>query len=209
MDWFDLLAVQGTLKSLLHYHSSKALILLCSAFFMVQFSHLYVTTGKPIALTRLTFVGKLISQLFNTLSRFVIAFLPRSKHLLISWLKSPSAVILEPKKITVSSSGGEALFASLQTLGAERGFAVTPFSPSHRTPFQGSGTSWKSQPFSGAPSLTVFVSHSLPHLSNVIRPCTMADCPPDGLLGLQPCRPVWTPLLTQFVESHLSFCISL
>ena len=96
---FDLLAVQGTLKSLLQHHSSKAGILQCSAFFMVQLSHPYMTTGNTIALTRWTFVGKLMSLLFNMLSRLVIAFLPRSKHLLISWLQSPSAVILEPKKI--------------------------------------------------------------------------------------------------------------
>ena len=95
IDWFDLLAVQGTLKSLLQHHSSKASILWCSAFFMVQLSHPYMTTGKTIALTIWTFVGKV---LFNMLSRFVIAFLPRSKHLLISWLQSLSAVILEPKK---------------------------------------------------------------------------------------------------------------
>ena len=98
-DWFDLLAVQGTLKSLLQHHSSKASILGCSAFFMVQFSHPYMTTGKTIALTRRTFVGKVMSLLFNMLSRLVIAFLPRSKRLLISWLQSSSAVILEPKKI--------------------------------------------------------------------------------------------------------------
>src|SRR5574340_3954 len=99
MDWLDLLAVQGTLKSLLHHHSSKASILLCSAFFTVQLSHPYMTTGKTIALTRWTFVDKVMSLLFNMLSRLVITFLPRSKHLLISWLQSPSAVILEPKKI--------------------------------------------------------------------------------------------------------------
>ena len=99
IDWFDLLAIQGTLKSLLHHHSSKASILWCSVFFMVQFSHPYMTTGKTISLTRWTFVGKVMSLLFNTLSRFVIAFLPRSKCLFISWLKSPSAVILEPPKI--------------------------------------------------------------------------------------------------------------
>src|SRR5574337_344209 len=99
MDWVDLLAVQGTLKSLLQHHSSKASILQHSAFFTVQISHPYMTTGKTIALTRLTFVGKVMSLLFNMLSRFVIAFLPRSKHLLISWLQSPSAVILEPPKI--------------------------------------------------------------------------------------------------------------
>ena len=99
IDLFDLLAVQGILKSLLKHHSSKASILQCSAFFMVQLSHPYTTPGKTIALTIQTFVGKVISLLFNMLSRFVIAFFPRSKHLLISWLQSPSAVILEPKRI--------------------------------------------------------------------------------------------------------------
>ena len=98
MDWLDLHAVQGTLKSLLQYHSTKASILWHSSFFTVQLSHLYMTTGKTIALTRWTFVGKVMSLLFNMLSRLVIAFLPRSKCLLISWLQSPSAVILEPKK---------------------------------------------------------------------------------------------------------------
>ena len=95
----DFLAVQGTLKSLLQHHSSKASILWHSDFFMVQLSHPYMTTGKTIALTRWTFVGKVMSQVFNMLSSLVIAFLPRSKHLLISWLQSPSAVILEPLKI--------------------------------------------------------------------------------------------------------------
>ena len=100
MDWLDLLAFQGILKSLLQHHSSKASILRCSTFLMVQLSHPYMTTGKTIALTRLTFIVKVMSLLFNVLSRLVIAFLPRSKHLLISWLQSPpSAVILEPKKI--------------------------------------------------------------------------------------------------------------
>ena len=99
MDWLDLLAVQGTLKSLLQHHSSKAAILQHSAFFIVQLSHPYMTTGKTIPLTRLTFVGKVLSLLFNMLSRLVITFHPRSKCLLISWLKSPSAVILEPRKI--------------------------------------------------------------------------------------------------------------
>ena len=98
MDRLDLLAVQGTLKSLLQHHSSKASILHHSAFFMVQVSHLYMTTGKTITLTRWTFVGKVMSLLSNMLSRLVIAFLPRSKCLLISWLQSPSAVILEPPK---------------------------------------------------------------------------------------------------------------
>ena len=104
-DWFplvwqfDLFEVQRILKSLLQHYSSKASILLCSAFFMVQFSHPYMTTGKTIALTRQTFASKAMSLLFSMLSRFVITFLPRSKHLLISWLQSPSAVILEPRKI--------------------------------------------------------------------------------------------------------------
>ena len=106
MDWLDLLAVQGTLESLLQHHSSKASILWHSAFFMVQLSHPYVTTQKAIALTKQTFVGKVMSLLFSMLSRLVIAFLPRSKRLLISWLQSPSAVILEPlkiKSVTVST----------------------------------------------------------------------------------------------------------
>ena len=99
MDWLDLLAVQGTLKSLLQHHSSKSSNLQCSAFFTVQLSHPYITTGKTIALTRRTFVGKVMSLLLNMQSRFVITFLPRSKRLLISWLQSPSAVILDPRKI--------------------------------------------------------------------------------------------------------------
>ena len=110
MDWLNLLAVQGTLKSLLQHHSSKGSIFQCSAFFTVQLSHPYMTTGNTIALTRRTFVHKVMSLLFNMLSRLVIIFLPRNKRLLISWLQSPSAVILEPPKIksdtvsTVSSS---------------------------------------------------------------------------------------------------------
>ena len=104
MDWLDLLAVQGTLNSLFQHHSSKASILWCSALFMVQLSHPYMTTGKTIALTRWTFVGKVMSLFFNMLSRLVITFLPRNKHLLISWLQSPFAVILEPPKpVTVST----------------------------------------------------------------------------------------------------------
>ena len=97
MDWLNLLAVQGTLKSLLQHHSSKASILWCSAFFTVQLSYPYMTTGKTIVLTQWTFVGKVMSLLFNMLFRLIIAFLPRSKPLLISWLQSPSAVILEPQ----------------------------------------------------------------------------------------------------------------
>ena len=103
MDWLDLLAVQGTLKSLLQHHSSKASIFPCSAFFTVQISHPYMTTGKTIGLTRQTFVGKVMSLLFNMLYWLVITFLPRSKCLLISWLQSPSAVILEPPKNKVSN----------------------------------------------------------------------------------------------------------
>src|SRR5574340_1045150 len=99
MDWFDLLAVQGTLKRLLQYHSSKASIFRHSVFFIVQLSHPYMTTGKTTALTRRNFVGEVMSLLLNMLSRLVITFLPRSKCLLISWLQSPSAVILEPPKI--------------------------------------------------------------------------------------------------------------
>ena len=99
IDWFDLLAVQGSLKSLLQNHGLKASVLQHSALLMVQLSHPYMTTGKTITLTRWTFVGKVMSLLFNTLSGFVIAFLPRSKRLLISWLQAPSAVIVKPKKI--------------------------------------------------------------------------------------------------------------
>ena len=99
MDWLDVLAAQGILKSLLQHHNSKASILLHSAFFIVQLSYPYMTTGKTIALTKRTFVGKVMSLLFNMLSRLVITFLPRSKCLLTSWLQSPSAVILEPRKI--------------------------------------------------------------------------------------------------------------
>ena len=103
MDWLDFLAVQGTLKSLLQHHSSKASIFQCSAFFTVQLSHPHMTTGKTIALTRWSFVGKVMSLLFNMLSRLVITFLPRSKRLLISWLQSPSTVILEPQKMKSDS----------------------------------------------------------------------------------------------------------
>ena len=101
MDWLELPAVQGILKSLLQHHSSKASVLQCLAFFIVQLSHPYMTTGKTVALTRQTFVDNVMSLLFNMLSRLVITFLPRSKRLLISWLQSPSAVILEPRKIKV------------------------------------------------------------------------------------------------------------
>ena len=103
MDWLDLLAVQGTLKSLLQHHSSKASIIWHSAFFIVELSHPYMTTGKTIALTRRTFLDKVMSLLFNILSRLVITFLPRSKRLLISWLQSSSAVILEPPKIKTTT----------------------------------------------------------------------------------------------------------
>ena len=119
MDWLDLLAVQGTLKSLLQHHSSKASILRCSAFFTVQLSHPYMTTGKTIALTRGTFDGKLMSLLFNMLSRLVITFLPRSKHLLISWLQSPSVGILEPPKIRSDTVSTVSLSISCEVVGPD------------------------------------------------------------------------------------------
>ena len=139
MDWLDLLAVQGTLKSLLQHHSSKASILQCSAFFIVQLSHLYMTTGKTIAWTRQTFVDKVMSLLFNMVSRLVITFLPRSKRLLFSWLQSPSAVILEPRKIksatvfTVSPSishevmGPDAMISVFWILSFKPTFSLSSF----------------------------------------------------------------------------------
>ena len=118
--WLDLLVVQGTFKSLLQHHGSSTLQ--CSAFFMVQLSHPYMTTGKPIALTRWTFVGKVMPLLFNMLSRFVMVFLPRSKHLLISRLQSPSAVVLEPEKIkSISISNRNSLFPLFPHLFAMMG----------------------------------------------------------------------------------------
>ena len=119
MDWLDALAVQGTLKSLLQHHSSKALILLLSAFFTVQLSNPYMTTGKTISLTRRTFVGKVMSLLFNILSRLVITFLPRSKHLSIPWLQSPSAVILEPPKIKSDTVPNVSPSISLEVVGPD------------------------------------------------------------------------------------------
>ena len=119
MDWLDLFAVQGTLKSLLQHHSSKASVLWCSAFFAVQLSHPYMTTGKTIALTRRTFVGKVISLLLNVLSRLVITFLPRSERLLISWLQSPSAVILEPPKIKSVTVSTVSLSISHEVMGLD------------------------------------------------------------------------------------------
>ena len=131
MDWLDLLAVQGTLKSLLQHHSSKASVLWCSAFFTVHLSHPYMTIGKTIALTRRTFVGKVISLIFNMLSTWVIAFLPRSKCLLISWWQSPSAMILEPKKIksfTVSIVSPSICQEVMRpfSLITEEGFPISP-----------------------------------------------------------------------------------
>ena len=117
MDWLDLLAVQGTLKSLLQHHRSKASILWCSAFFTVQLSHPYMTTGKTIALTKWTFVGKVMSLLFDMLLSLVITFLPRSKHLLISWLQSPSSVILEPPKINSDTVSTVSPFISHEVMG--------------------------------------------------------------------------------------------
>ena len=122
MDWLDLLAVQGTLKSLLQHHSSKASILWCSAFFIVQFSHPYITIGKTMALTRWTFVGKVMSLLFNMLSRFVITYLPRSECLLISWLQSPSAVILEPRKIESATVSTVSPSVSHEVMGPDLSF---------------------------------------------------------------------------------------
>ena len=136
MDWLDLLAVQGTLKSLLQHHSSKASILRHSAFFIVQLSHPYMTIGKTIALTRWPFVGKVMSLLFNMLSRLVMTFLPRSKSFLISWLQSPSALILEPRKIksaTVSPSichelmGPDAMILVFWMLGFKPTFSTLHF----------------------------------------------------------------------------------
>ena len=119
MDWLDLLAVQGTLKSLFQHHSSKTSILRHSAFFTVQLSHPYMTIGKTIALTRWTFVGNVMSLLLNMLSRLVIGFLPRSKRLLISWLQSPSAVILEPKKIKSDTVSTVSPSISHEVMGPE------------------------------------------------------------------------------------------
>ena len=119
MDWLDLLAVQGTLKSLLQHHSSKASILQHSAFFIVQLSHPYMTTGKTIALTRWTFAGKVMSLLLNMLSRLVITFLPRSKRLLISRLQSLSAVILEPRKIKSATVSTVSLSISHEVMGPD------------------------------------------------------------------------------------------
>ena len=119
MDWLDLLAVKGTLKSLLQHHTSKASIFQCSAFFTVQLSHPYMSIGKTIALTRRTSVGKVMSLLFNMLSWLVITFLPRSKHLLISWLQSPSAVILDPKKIKSDTVSTVYPYISYEVMGPD------------------------------------------------------------------------------------------
>ena len=119
MDWLDLVAIQGTFKSHLQHHRSKASIFQCSAFFTVQLPHPYKTTGKTIVLTRWTFVGKVMSLLFNILSRLVIIFLPRSKRLLISWLQSPSAVILEPKKIKSDTVSTVSPSISHQVMGPD------------------------------------------------------------------------------------------
>ena len=127
IDWFDLLAVQGTLKSLLQHHNSKASILQHSAFATVQLSHPYMTTGKTIGLTRRTFVGKVMSLLFNMLSRLVITFLPRSKRLLISWLQSPSAVILEPRKIKSDTVSTVSPSISHEVMGPDLSFLNVEF----------------------------------------------------------------------------------
>ena len=143
MDWLDILAVQGTLKSLPQHHSSKASILQCSAFFIVQLSHPYMTTGKTIALTRQTFVDQVMSLLFSMLSRLVITFLTRSKCLLISWLQSPSAVILEPRKIKSATGSTVSPSISHKVMGLDAVILVfcmlslrklfhSPLSPSSR-----------------------------------------------------------------------------
>ena len=119
IDWFDLLAIQGTLKSLLQHHSSTKSILWCSGFFIVQLSHPYMTTGKTIALSRWTSVGKVMSLLLNMLSRLVLTFLPRNKRLLISWLQSPSAVILEPQKIKSETVSTVSPSISHQVMGPD------------------------------------------------------------------------------------------
>ena len=136
MDWLDLLAVQGTLKSLLQHHSSKASILQCSAF-TVQLSHPYMTTGKTIALTRWTFVGKVMSLLFNKLSKLVITFLPRSRHLLISRLQSPSAVILEPQKIKPATVSIVSPYTCHEVMGPDAMifiFSMLSFKPNFHSP---------------------------------------------------------------------------
>ena len=137
MDWLDLLAVQGTLKTLLQHHSSKASILRCSAFFIVQYSHPYMTTGKTIALTRWIFVGKVMSLLFNMLSRSVITFLPRNKCLLISWLQSPSAVTLEAPKIKSVTVSTVSPSISHEVMGADAlilVFWMLSFKPTFHSP---------------------------------------------------------------------------
>ena len=137
MDWLDLLAVQGTLKSLLQHHSSKASILQHSAFFTVQLSHPYMTTGKTIALTRWTFVGKVMSLLLNMLSRLVITFLSRSKRLLISWLQSPSAVILEPQKVKSDTVYTVSVSISHEVMGPDAMifvFWMLSFKPTFHSP---------------------------------------------------------------------------
>ena len=138
MNWLDLLAVQGTLKSLLQHHSSKASILHYSAFFTVQFSHPYMTTGKTIALTRWTFVGTVMSLLLNMLSRLIITFLPKSKHLLISWLQSPSSVILEPRKIKSDTVSTVSPSISHEVMGPDAMifiFWMLSFKPNFHSPF--------------------------------------------------------------------------
>ena len=142
MDWLDLLAVQGTLKSLLQHHSSKASILWRSAFFTVQISHPYMTTGKTIALTRQTFVGNVMSLLFNMLSQLVITFLPRSKRLLISWLQSPAAVILEPRKIKSDTVSTVSPSISHEVVGLDAMifiFWMLSFKPTFQSPLSSRG----------------------------------------------------------------------
>ena len=195
----DLLTIQGTLKSLLQHHSSKASILRCLVFFIVQFSHPYMTTGKTIALVRWTFVGKVMSLLFNMLSRFVIAFLPSSKHLLISWLQSPSAMILEPPKIkslTVSIVSSSICHEGMGPDAMILGFWMLSFKPSDVYQFssvtQSCPTLWPPWTAACQASLSITNSQSLPKLMSIesvlpskhLTLCCPLLLPPSILLSI-------------------------
>ena len=172
MDWLALIAVQGTLKSLLQHHSSKAAILQCSAFFTLQLSHPYMTTGKTITLTRWTFVGKVMSLLFNMLSRLVITFLPRSKHLLISWLQSPSALILEPQKIKFATVSIVSPSISHEVMGPDAMilvFRMLSFKPT----FSLSYFTFIKRPFSSSLLSAINVVFICVHEVIYISPCNL------------------------------------
>ena len=196
MDWMDLLAVQGTLKSLLQHHSSKALILRRSAFFTVQLSHPYMTTGKTIVLPRQTLVGKVMSLLFNMLSRLVITFLPRSKRLLISWLQSPSAVILEPRKTKSAIVSTVSPSISREVMGLVAiilGFWMLSFKPALHSSL------W---PFSSVQFSRSVVSSSLwPHESQHSRPPCPSPTPgvhSDSRPSSQWCHPAISSSVVPF-----------